>query len=78
MNTEEYAQLIQADLHYGQSPNEQFLVLVKWLVRVEAENFNAGLRRAAQIIAPDNPESRSPNAEIRGDCRRQILTEVHQ
>lgn len=53
------------DLHKFKS-FDQLLTSVRELGRIE------GMKSAVKIIAAQNPSARSPNAEIRGICQREI------
>lgn len=76
MTAEQYANSIQSELHDGQSLNEEYLTLVKYVVRIQSESFKAGMERAIQIITPENPLARSPYAEGRNECCRQIRDQI--
>lgn len=40
------------------------------------KEFRAGMEHAIRTIAAQNPEARSANAEIRGECQREIWKEI--
>lgn len=77
MTVQEYANSIQSELHDGQSLNEEFLTLVKWITRIQIESFRQGMERSVQIIKPQNPHARSPDTETRNRCCGEIGREIH-